>query len=175
MKKLICFVTVCAGLSSVVRAADIALLDDFGRPEIQDQQLNLGSPVGSTIAGIHQEGNLNSAMIDQSGGSGNVAQVWQIGDQSRAAVIQIGSGNELHLLQSGDLIQADLTQTGTGNQIAIQMLGSFSSVQGAQSGNDNRVVSVISDNANLNFSQTGDAHLLQIDVGSGMSVTVVQP
>lgn len=159
----------------MVRAADIALLDDFGRPEIQDQYLHLGSPVGSTIAGIHQEGNLNSTMIDQSGGSGNVAQVWQIGNQSQAFVVQTGSNNELHLLQSGDLIQADLTQAGTGNQMAIQMLGSFSSVQGTQTGNDNRVVSVISDNASLNFSQTGDAHLLNIDVGSGMSVTVIQP
>lgn len=175
MKKLMCVLTVCAGLGSGAQAADIAWLDDFGRPDIQDQNLNLGSPLGSTIAGIDQRGNLNAAMIDQSGGQGNVAHIWQIGNGSQALLQQVGSDNAVRLLQSGDFIQADLLQTGTGNQIAIQMLGSFSVVEGIQTGNDNRMVSEIADNASLTFSQTGDGLLLNVDVGTGMAVTVDQP
>lgn len=169
------FLVVCLVIVPFAQAAEVGMLDDFGRPDIHVQYLNLGDPSGSTIAGIHQQGQANAALIDQSGGSDNVAMIWQLGNQSRAYITQAGSFNEIRLSQTGNLLQADLVQTGNGNQMAIQMLGSSSSVTGEQVGNDNRAVAVIADEASLTFYQSGNAHVLEIDVGTGMSVTVVQP
>lgn len=153
---------------------DLSLLSDFGRADIPQARLGLSPGIGNT-AGIEQQGNRNKALIDQSFGAGNNAEVWQMGSGSTAEVTQTGSNNELRLIQDGDNHSASLIQIGSANQMAIQQLGMNDSVTGLQQGTGNQFVMQQSgNNIQFQFSQVGDGNQMVANLPSGVSMRVDQ-
>jgi len=158
-------------LSPALRAADLSMLTDFGRPDIPVGRLGLLAPANSV--GVEQLGDANALWVEQSGTHNN-AQVWQAGVDLRAHVTQVGADNELRLLQADGRSTGELQQSGAGNQMAITQQGLDNVVTGSQVGLSNDLVLQQVGASQFGFNQIGDRNQIVVDAPVGLSLQVDQ-
>ena len=129
-----------------------------------DQQILGARNVGSNVAGIYQIGNedpdlSNVAVIEQTGGEGNRAMIWQSGDSHWAKITQDNEGinNTARLVQIGSGHFANLIQSGgSDNVMMVQMLGQGARINATQVDAVSNVISVVlNSGSQLTVTQTG--------------------
>ena len=154
--------------AQVATQADLSMVFDFGVSDIAVSPSRTGP-----VAGIRQEGgNGNLASIEQSGGN-SLAEVWQLGDNNTAKVVQDGIGNELRLWQEGSNHSANITQIGSFNSIAAVQQGFGSVLNARQEGVGNQAAVVLMDESKLTFSQIGNYNIIEqtVPVKTTMQIT----
>lgn len=154
-------------------ASDLSALPEFNR-------LDIGAAIsGDTSgpfnkAGAMQMGRNNVGDINQVGGVGNNAQLWQQGVDLRAEISQIGAGNLVRLNQEGSLSQATLVQNGMDNLMLISQVGIAASVNGMQVGDGNSVLLLQRNDTSFGFSQIGNQNQISVELPNGMGLHVDQ-
>jgi hypothetical protein len=154
-------------------AGDLSALPEFNR-------LDIGAAIsGDTSgsfnkAGALQLGRNNVGDINQTGGLGNNAQLWQQGSDLRADISQIGAGNLIRLNQEGSLSQATLVQNGMDNLMLISQVGVGASVNGLQVGDGNSVLLLQRNDTSFGFSQIGNQNQISVELPNGMGLHVDQ-
>jgi hypothetical protein len=172
-------------LAPAAHAVDISLLTD-----LTAIQSDFASPaIPNTEALVIQGGNLNSASIDQSGGSagaGNYSEIDQSGSNNTASVGQSGDSNSSRIVQSGSDNYASVTQIGSGNLVDLAQsgdayltatqIGNYNAITGSQT-NQNGVpatLSEIGNNNTINLISNTPGISVNIGItGNGMTVNRV--
>jgi hypothetical protein len=154
-------------------AGDLSALPEFNRLDIGDA-ISADSSRPFSKAGALQTGRNNVADINQAGGLGNNAQLWQQGSDLRADVLQIGTRNLVRLNQEGALSHATLVQNGMDNLMLISQVGVGAGVNGLQVGDGNSVLLLQRNDTSFGFSQIGNQNQISVELPNGMGLHVDQ-
>jgi len=175
-------VSVAAFAAPVEADLDLSSYEDVLSGSYDIDKILSTEILGHNVAGIYQvndglSDSGSTAEIQQIGGEGNRAMIWQSAYNSSAQIIQTdGSNNVARLVQTGSGHRATLIQTdGSDNVMTVQMLGQNARIEATQVDAISNVLSVIlNSGSSLKITQTGEGNNFSASLAPNVAITVTQ-
>lgn len=136
---------------SEAATAEQRLAEDIGVDRLSNAVILPTTANGRNVSSLQQNGDLNTAIIDQQTLSalGNQAYVEQAGSLNAVELVQRQGGNVANITQNGRSNTASYMQDGKGNNTTISQSGQGNKLQGIADGSD--------------FLLQGDNNVMRID------------
>ena len=150
----------------------------------QDLQASYYGSFDGNVAGIFQQqtseygspdnGDSNTALIEQVDTEASIAQIWQVGMGNHATIYQTGDNHIARLAQVGIDHVASIQQEGSYNFAAALMQGSGAFLQVTQNGESNYVNAVLNTGSQLRINQEGIGNMFTVSLAPGASANISQ-